>query len=482
MHYDRRSRRLFLQGLGGFALAAPFLPSLSPRAWAAPELRRFVCVWHENGRRPYQWYPMKSQTELLLPTNDLGDGRSRDMRLEDIPGPISAVLGTDFDPFRKKLLLLKNLSYDGKIGGGHTDAWSLCGSFKNDQPSIDQVLGQSSKIYPTTPRMRVLNLRAPTYSPSNGNLMTISRRRVGASIIPVEAIKSPRSAFGDLFGSGSIGADGMPNPLFEQERAGTRTVVDKVYEDYARLKANKRISAEDRAYLDGHLTFLHELQQRLAQTIDLSTCTAKPPGPSLSGEAQLVQNCRDHLDIAAAAIKCGLTNVATVMLGISSQFSNYNLPHKSDHHSNAHSDGPLNRIEFMEVHRLLASMVAGFLRQLDVVENPSTGATYLDNSLVFYGNPLGDHHIDHSNWDLPVLLAGSAGGRLKTGRYIDYDLSSPDPKMRKKGVIYNGLLVSILQTMGLSPSDYEQDGKPGYGSYSSDTVRMASAGGLPYLR
>jgi hypothetical protein len=487
MRTDRRSRRLFLRGAGGFVLAAPHLPSVLPRAWAAPAARRFVCVWHENGRRLAQWYPARSESELILPSKDLGDGRTREMRLKDLPpGPISAVLGPEFDPFRDKLLLPKSLNYDPKTGGGHNDAFSLCGTFKNaEHPSIDQVLAQSSKIYPSTPAVRALNLRAPTYKPGSGNLMTISRRRVGGAIIPVEAITNPRSAFRDLFGSAVVSADGTPNALFEQERAGTRTVVDAVYEDYARLRSNRRLTAPDRAYLEAHLTFLHELQQRLAKRVDVGTCQARAPGPALSGDQELVQNCRDHIDIAAAAIRCGLTNVATVMLGISSLFSKYGFPHRNNHHGNGHADAPVNRQEFLEMHRFLAGHVASLLKQLDVVEDPLTGATFLDNSLVLYANPLGDHHVDHSNWDLPVLLAGSAGGRLRTGRYIDYALSSADPAPSKriyKGIPYNALLVTILQALGLEPADYEQDGRPGYGAYASDAARAATANGLPYLR
>jgi len=31
------------------------------------------------------------------------------------------------------------------------------------------------------------------------------------------------------------------------------------------------------------------------------------------------------------------------------------------------------------------------------------------------------------------------------------------------GIPHNRLLVTILQAMGLSPADYERDGRPGYG-------------------
>jgi hypothetical protein len=43
--------------------------------------------------------------------------------------------------------------------------------------------------------------------------------------------------------------------------------------------------------------------------------------------------------------------------------------------------------------------------------------TLLDNSLLVYGSGIrdGDRH-DHT--DLPVILAGRAGGRIQTGRFL----------------------------------------------------------------
>ena len=68
------------------------------------------------------------------------------------------------------------------------------------------------------------------------------------------------------------------------------------------------------------------------------------------------------------------------------------------------------------------------------------------------------------------MLAGSAGGYIKPGRYIDYidwDLQSyfgQEDGNVIRGLPHNRFLVSVLQAMGLSPADYERGGKPGYGA------------------
>ena len=62
---------------------------------------------------------------------------------------------------------------------------------------------------------------------------------------------------------------------------------------------------------------------------------------------------------------------------------------------------------------------------------------------------------------MPCLLAGSAGGFIKPGRYLDYIdwdgrayFSQEDGNVIK-GIPHNQFLVTVLQAMGLAPADYE---------------------------
>ena len=112
-------------------------------------------------------------------------------------------------------------------------------------------------------------------------------------------------------------------------------------------------------------------------------------------------------------------------------------------------------------------MFAKLLAKLDVPE--MGGSTYLDNSLVYWGNELGFNHIAYS---VPCMLAGGAGGFIKPGRYIDYidwdgrAYFSQENGNVIKGIPHNQFLVTALQAMGLAPADYETGGKAGYGSTS----------------
>ena len=106
---------------------------------------------------------------------------------------------------------------------------------------------------------------------------------------------------------------------------------------------------------------------------------------------------------------------------------------------------------------IASEVFAKLLAKLDVPEDG--GSTYLDNSLVYWGNELGFNHIAYS---VPCLLAGSAGGFIKPGRYLDYIdwdgrayFSQEDGNVIK-GIPHNQFLVTALQAMGLSPADYER--------------------------
>jgi hypothetical protein len=491
MSWDPKSRRHFLRGIGQVTLALPFLPSLAPRrAFSAPaSVPRFICVWQDNGRDELEWYPLEGG-KVLTPPQVLSDGTTREMSLRSLPGPISKMIGPEFDRHRDKLLLLRHLNCFRPIGT-HTHTLSLSGTgTKEKVPTIDQVLAASPKVYPFAPKKKVLNLVALRKGQPQGdaaNPKTISFDIVNGSPVRVLPATQPKLVFEQLFGAAAAAAPaaGTQDQAVLRHK-GDLTVVDRVFGEFSQLKKDCRLSADDRGSLDAHLTFLHELHQRLQQhspsAAPASACNTSSfanrdwEGNRTTSSAVI----SDNIDVVVAAIMCGYTKVATLMLMPPSAFDKFSFNHKRDFHTNSHSafigaDHYMGRSpeplrEFNEINRFFGKKVAELVAKLDRVEDPTTGRTYLDNSMVLWTNALG--HPNHQNLDLPVLLAGSGGGRLRTGRYIDF---------RQR--VYNDLLVTLLQTMGLEPADYERGGVPGYGDYSSPSQAASSRRtGLPYLR
>ena len=150
-------------------------------------------------------------------------------------------------------------------------------------------------------------------------------------------------------------------------------------------------------------------------------------------------------------------------------------PHSEDAsggtwHGLAHDWGNANSRRMLKgINAWVASEVfAKLCTKLDVAE--MGGSTYLDNSLVYWGNELGFNHLAYS---VPCLLAGSAGGFIKPGRYLDYiDWDGKAYFAQEngnviRGIPHNQFLVTAMQAMGLAPADYERSGQAGYRSTST---------------
>jgi hypothetical protein len=503
----RLNRRLFLKGAGGAVLAMPFLESLVPREAAGQTVtppKRFIVLKSFSTQLVQEWYPRftgngyqlkdtkyagssKADGTTLL-TQKLVSGKNYTWApLTDFQTStgISGILGPALNPFLPKLTLIRGLdflptvnhNYGGLLGNFSSctaatpcDADSLA-----DVPTIDQVMAYSPKVYSSTPGLRSLHI-------SQGVTDAMSYSDLGMKGGPVQQLKTrtnPLDAFNDVFGGAPTTGGGTAAPDRD------KLLVDRVYQDYLRLKQNRRLSAADKQLVDQYTTLVSELQAKLT-TKPMMACT-KPAAPgSMANNTGL--NTSDittkwglFLDIVTAALMCDRTRIITIgvhkALGPSpdststAQLGYYHSEDASGGtwHGLAHDFSNSNSRRLLKgINAWIASEVfAKLLAKLDVPE--MGGSTYLDNSLVYWGNELGFNHIAYS---VPCLLAGSAGGFIKPGRYIDYidwdgrAYFSQENGNVIKGIPHNQFLVTALQAMGLAPADYETGGKPGYGSTS----------------
>jgi hypothetical protein len=91
------------------------------------------------------------------------------------------------------------------------------------------------------------------------------------------------------------------------------------------------------------------------------------------------------------------------------------------------------------------------------------GSSVLDNSIVYFTSEFGDAH-GHNMRDLPVLLAGKAGGKLKTNLNVNYPL---DPGMgtgmdglgNPKDTQLASLHLTTLQCFGMPMDRFGSDDK-----------------------
>lgn len=497
MAFDPVSRRHFLRGLGGVTVALPVLPSLLPTsalAAAAPKLR-FVAIHSGHCQAVEQWHPDYSKFQWSEQS-----GNDRAVQLSAIQGNISPVLGSAFDALRSKINILSRLD-STSVAPNHNSEVILSGGVKSEiTDTLDQVL--AAKLTGGSP----LNLYVRS---------VFDQYYSGASHVSVAKGAyspgqfNPSSVFKNLFqsSSGTSGSDG--NKLQRRDLA----TVDLVLNQFKTLRASRRLSKLDGERLDRHLELIAQTEAKLKSSIGntggVSSC-ANVSGPNsspvVSTNAADYQTVIDQMfDVVELALKCGQVRIATLMLHAYDYFSGSIgfIPGVSGgvrmHEDIGHAGSPELRAMKLNLNRWFGERVARFLKNLDVIEDATTGSTYLDNSIVLWANDQGSFQDGnaHSSINLPVLLAGKAGGFLKTGRYIDYGPAYPNLNravagdeygVYKKGRPYNQLLVTIAQSMGLAPAAYEGSSGQGFGVYGARTTDYSSLPGnhrrdiLPFLK
>jgi hypothetical protein len=92
------------------------------------------------------------------------------------------------------------------------------------------------------------------------------------------------------------------------------------------------------------------------------------------------------------------------------------------HHQMSHNQ---NRFleQLLRVDRFHVEQFAYLVEKMDRIEE-ANGRSLLDNTIFTYGSGLGDG-ATHQYTDLPILVAGSGGGRLVTGKHLHCSDGTP---------------------------------------------------------
>ena len=329
--------------------------------------------------------------------------------------------------------------------------------------TIDQVLGWSPKFYPDLAgikqRVAVTGDEDVGMSHTWSNPMTRS-----GDINIVKPTQDTRALFDQLFAGAKAPTPGEPPPPKRP------SIVDRILDSYKTLRnSNRRLSTEDRRRLDDHVAGLDELQRRLTDTggggklqqCDLTKpSSGYPGGPEMLADAIRYESLLN--DVIAMALACGVTRIA-VNLAYSSFSPNHG--YEAWHNDVIHIDTPANQ------QLIVAAKAEAFracpldlVAKLDTFEE-SPGVSLLDSCLVQWTQEAGNW--THETKDQTVVTFGSARGYFNTGRFIDFRSKLPAGDATGTGVMYRQWLATVLQSMGLTPADFEK-GNPGYGFHYVD--------------
>lgn len=247
---------------------------------------------------------------------------------------------------------------------------------------------------------------------------------------------NPRAVFERLFGDGETTDPAARAQLARQDRS----ILDFVRADAARLGTG--LGAGDKRKLGEYLDAVREIEIRI-QKIEKQDPNAVVL-PSLDRPAGIPPTFEEHIDLMfdmmTIAFQADLTRVITLMIGREGgnrTYRNIGVPdahHGLSHHFN--DPAKIARLQKIDEHHV--SRLALFLGKLQATKEGD--GNLLDNSLIMYGSSLSDGNR-HEHVDLPAILAGGGGSRIRGGRHIQY----------KKGTPMTNLFLSMLDMSGVHP-------------------------------
>lgn len=279
-----------------------------------------------------------------------------------------------------------------------------------DAPTLDTLL--SAQLGNAT-RFRSLEISA-TGVPGQ------SYSRESTSIVNAAAV-SPLELYARIFGPGF--AD--PNDASFEPDPRTllrKSALSAVLEDTRRLEG--RLGSHDRQRLDQYLTSLRQLEQQIEVSLtppNLEGC-AKPGTPSdqaIGSDLETAVATHDTMaGLLVAALLCDQTRVFNVTFSWgTSELRKQGTD--TAHHQLTHDEVVDAQLGYQPhaTEYVLASMDAwsSFVKRL--AATPEGAGTLLDSCLVL-GHSESSFAKSHSIAGLPVMLAGSAGGRVKPGLHV----------------------------------------------------------------
>lgn len=404
------SRRTFLRGIGGTAVALPYLNIMAAGRSAQPPMR-MICVGTNFGFVPKLFFPEQTGADYEAPD-----------------------LIQQLAQHRRKFTIFSQLDHLAEGVGGHTGVHAFLSGIRSKNSK-----GHAEKNV-TVDQKAASHVGADTryssmqFSAGGDEGMSLSWNSSGVAL-PSQS--NLATLYAMLFQSW------RPQQLSVLRRSHRekRSILDLVESDAKILQ--RRIGREDQEKLDQYFTSVRELERKLTQSeawLDRPKPKVEYELPADAGGLDFVDRVPLYYDLMKLALQTDSTRVITLSLadlgGNSGGFPLTRGYHQLTHHGKVTSY--IKELSIIE--RFHTKQFGRFLDQLEAVREPN-GKTLLDNTMALLGSGMGNAS-SHSNKNLPLLLAG---GGFKHGQHIRYE----------KGTTPAGnLFVSMLQRFGLETDKF----------------------------
>jgi hypothetical protein len=432
----RVNRRAFLRGAGGVAIGLPFLESLPERsAWAAgenPVFSLFVCA--VDGIVPASFFPAlgpltrEGLSAADKATSKLSAHAENLLFVHGINWPFPTVGEPHAETLCMALTAAKPVGTGNRVQGGG--------------PSADWVI--ANRVQPGTAPLTL-------YAGNRKNGYIAERLSFSQAETVTAAVDNPYTFYQQLVGL--LQTDGSMTPdASEAERLlieSRNSIHDLVRDDLRALMANPRMSSIDRQRLQQHFDAIRDIETSMGGMGNEVVERCSSSGLELSNIEAMAQLKYDpggmtedlarlHLSLVALAFACNYNRVATLQWGDGTDHTVYQVP-SNDRQWNFNYISHRNQSDGNVGNDPLAAQAHA---EIDVVRM-QTLAAGLDhfkargleeNSQVLWTNAFEDGP-GHSIRNVPHIIWGSGGGRLKQAEYVDTG-----------GVTNNRLLNTLITT------------------------------------
>ncbi len=413
----RHGRRFFLRGAASALVSLPLLESFLPRNVEAQQTLQRFAVFMRQGNGVQQ--ADQNEPERFWPSQ-LGALTSAGMRAD---GDRTVNVLADF---AEKLLLVRGVEMRAlaDAGCGHSQGGLLClTAARADGPNVERALATGESIDNCIVRELMgqgtepLTLRA---GPRSSYLDDVLSYRAAGDRRVAES--NPFNAYRALFG--------LPMETDEERLLKRRkSVNDLVRTEMQALLGHSRLSSADRQRLQQHSQAIRDIETRMECALppDLLETLSQVTTRQAESDEHVVTVARLQCQVIALAMSCGRVNAATLQIGNGNDQTQYTIngrKYERFHHIShrIHSDGSDGEaiadadLKHHEIDKLFASIFKGLLTELAAY--PTMTGTLLDEGVAVWLNDL-SNGPPHSTRNMPYVCAGSCGGRLKTGAYID---------------------------------------------------------------
>jgi hypothetical protein len=391
------SRRTFLQGTLGTAIALPLLDAMVPamtaqsRTAAAGTLR-FGAVYWPNGVLPDRWHPQVV-------------GRNFDFT------PVMKPL----EPFREHLITVSGLVGSGTPGPhlGNSCGWmnGLGAVAQQGEPilsgkTLDQFIADTIGQQTPLPSIELgTEDMGTSIGACDGYACTYFNAiswKTDTSPLPVEI--NPRVTFERMFGETGTTEQRIARLEYK------RSMLDSVTQEVARLRAT--LGPRDQRVLSDYLDNVREVERRIQLVMQRS----RPNGDLPAAPSGLPESYEEHMalsyDLMHLAFQGDISRVVTFLTGVEASNRGYSfigVP-ESHHVTSHHGNDPTMQEKYTKIVAWHNLQFAGFVQKLK--DTPDGDGTLFDHSLFYFGSGMSNGNA-HDRNSPPAIILGGANGRMQ---------------------------------------------------------------------